>query len=106
MSDNGVQVNGNAHNGNGYNGNGRCTARIKVSVHADDPISEAGMASQLRRQPELQLIEGEDAAAGAAVAAVVTDDVDDDTARVIRALRRAGPKVVVVATHLDDSGLM
>ena len=34
--------------------------RIAVMIHADDPISEAGLASQLRRQPELHLVEGDE----------------------------------------------
>jgi DNA-binding NarL/FixJ family response regulator len=79
--------------------------RIPVFIHAEDPISEAGLASQLRRQPELHLVEGEEPA-GATVAVVVADDVDEETARVVRSMRRRGPKVVVVATRLDDTGLM
>jgi DNA-binding NarL/FixJ family response regulator len=79
--------------------------RIAVFIHAEDPISEAGLASQLRRQPELHLVEGEEPA-GATVAVVVADDVDEDTARVVRSMRQRGPKVVVVATRLDDTGLM
>jgi DNA-binding NarL/FixJ family response regulator len=79
--------------------------RIPVFIHAEDPISEAGLASQLRRQPELHLVEGEEPAA-ATVAVVMADDVDEETARVVRSMRRRGPKVVVVATRLDDTGLM
>ena len=79
--------------------------RIPVFIHAEDPISEAGLASQLRRQPELHLVEGEEPAA-AAVAVVMAEDVDEETARVVRSMRRRGPKVVVVATRLDDTGLM
>jgi DNA-binding NarL/FixJ family response regulator len=79
--------------------------RIPVFIHAEDPISEAGLASQLRRQPELHLVEGEEPA-NAAVAVVMAEDVDEGTARVVRSMRRRGPKVVVVATRLDDTGLM
>src|SRR5436853_7800055 len=79
--------------------------RIAVMIHADDPISEAGLASQLRRQPELHLVEG-DESDGAAVAVVIVEDVDEETARVVRSVRRSGPKVVVVATRLDDAGLI
>jgi len=79
--------------------------RIGVFIHAEDPISEAGLASQLRRQPELHLVDGEEPA-GATVAVVVADEVDEETARVVRSMRRSGPKVVVVATRLDDTGLM
>jgi hypothetical protein len=34
--------------------------RVPVLVHARDPISRAGVASQLRHRPELLLIDGED----------------------------------------------
>ena len=78
--------------------------RIPVFIQADDPISQAGLAAQLRREPELHLVDDEPA--GAAVAVVVADEVDDETARVVRTMRRMGPRVVVVATRLDDNGLM
>jgi DNA-binding NarL/FixJ family response regulator len=78
--------------------------RTAVFIHAEDPISEAGLSAQLRRQPELHLVDG--TPDEAAVAVVVADDVDEDTARVVRSMRRSGPKVVVVATRLDDTGLM
>ena len=79
--------------------------RIAVMIHAEDPISEAGLAAQLRRQPELHLVEdGEPDQA--VVAVIITEDVDDETARVVRCVRRRGPKVVVVATRLDDAGLI
>ena len=79
--------------------------RIAVFIHAEDPISQAGLAAQLRRQPELRLVDG-DEPADATVAVVVADDVDEETARVVRSMRRAGPKAVVVATRLDDAALM
>jgi DNA-binding NarL/FixJ family response regulator len=41
------------------------------------------------------------------VAVVVVDEVDEDAARVVSALQRPdGPRVVVVATRLDDGGLL
>ncbi|HYR61737.1 MAG TPA: LuxR C-terminal-related transcriptional regulator [Actinomycetota bacterium] len=79
---------------------------IPVFVYACDPISQAGMASQLRGRPELRVVEDQDLDA-AAVAVVVADDVNDETARSIKALQRNGcPRVVVVATQLDDGGLL
>jgi DNA-binding NarL/FixJ family response regulator len=43
----------------------------------------------------------------AEVAVVVVDEVDGDASRVVRALQRPdGPRVVVVATRLDDAGLL
>ena len=43
----------------------------------------------------------------AAVAVIVADDVDDDALRTVRAVQRNGcPRVVLVVTRLDDSGLL
>ena len=82
------------------------TQRVAVFVYAADPISQAGLASQLRSRPEVLVVD-ESGVDEAAVAVVMADEVDDDTARVIRAAQRTGcPRVVVVATRLDDCGLL
>lgn len=79
---------------------------IPVFVYAGDPISQAGMASQLRGRTELRVVE-EQEVDQAAVAVVVADTVDDGIARTIKALQRNRcPRVVVVATQLDDAGLL
>lgn len=79
---------------------------IPVFVYAGDPISQAGMASQLRGRPELRVVD-EHEVDTAAVAVVVADEVDDDLVRSMKALQRNGcPRVVVVATQLDDGGLL
>src|SRR5262245_40130646 len=78
--------------------------RFAVFVHAADPISQAGIASQLRGRPELWVVDDVDIAA---VAVIVADDVDDETLLTVRAVQRNGcPRVVLVATHLDDGGLL
>lgn len=80
--------------------------RIAVFVYGQDPISHAGVTSQLRNRPEVHLVN--DAAVDqAAVALVVVDDVDEEAARVVSAIQRNGiPRVVLVVTHLDDAGVM
>ena len=79
---------------------------IPVFVYARDPISQAGLASQLHGHPELRVV-GEEELDIAAVAVVGTDEVDDETVRTIKALQRnASPRVVVVATQFDDGGLL
>jgi len=79
---------------------------IPVFVYAGDPISQAGMASQLRGRPELRVV-GEGEVDTAAVAVVVADEVDDEVVRSVKALQRNGcPRVVMVATQLDDGGLL
>jgi DNA-binding NarL/FixJ family response regulator len=80
--------------------------RTSVFVYAADPILEAGVAAQLATCPSLRVVGRADPDA-AEVAVVVVDEVDEDAARVVRALQRPdGPRVVVVATRLDDVGLL
>jgi DNA-binding NarL/FixJ family response regulator len=82
------------------------TRRIPVFVYADDPISQAGVAAQLRGRPETHVVEN-DAIDDADVAVVVTNSIDEDSLRVVRGIQRGGcPKVVLVASQLDDSALM
>jgi DNA-binding NarL/FixJ family response regulator len=79
--------------------------RIPVIVRADDPISESGVAAQLRGRPETYVIEG--GSTDAAVAIVVCNTIDDETIRAVREIQRDGcSKVVLVASHLDDRALM
>ncbi len=80
--------------------------RVPVLVHARDPISRAGVASQLRHRPELALIDGDDRTP-ARVAVIVTDEVDEDAIRTMRAMQRSTcSRLVVVATKLDDAALL
>jgi DNA-binding NarL/FixJ family response regulator len=79
---------------------------IPVFIYAQDPISQAGIAAQLRHRPEVRVVADGDPDA-AEVAIVVVDAIDDDAVRVIRAIQRNGcPKVTVVAATLDDNGLL
>jgi DNA-binding NarL/FixJ family response regulator len=69
-------------------------------------VSEAGVAAQLRRRPEIELLES-DVDGEAAVAVVVADEVDEEAARTIRAIQRSGStKVVAVLSRLDDGGVL
>jgi DNA-binding NarL/FixJ family response regulator len=79
---------------------------IATYVHGLDPISRAGVISQLRTRPELTIVD-EMEVDEATVAVVVTDLLDDDTTRAMRALRRGDlPRLVLVATVLDESALV
>ncbi|MGH9119901.1 MAG: LuxR C-terminal-related transcriptional regulator [Acidimicrobiales bacterium] len=79
--------------------------RIATFVYANDPVSQAGISAQLRPRPEIQIVEEGDVD-NAEVAVIVADDLDTDTARIIRAVQRNGcPRVVAVVTKLDDGGL-
>lgn len=77
---------------------------ISTYVHGPDPISQAGVVSQLRSRPEVRVV---DTPEGAAVAVVVADHVDDATTRVLRRIRKDGrPRLVLVATEIDDTALV
>jgi DNA-binding NarL/FixJ family response regulator len=80
--------------------------RIPVYISARDPISEAGVASQLRPRPEVRVVSVEELAT-ARVALILVDTIDDDAMRVLRAVQRQGPsRAIVVGSTLDDSGLI
>ena len=81
------------------------SAPITTYLHCTDPISLAGVVSQLRLRPEVRVVE-ELEVDTAWVAVVVAEHLDDDTARVIRGLCRADrPRIVLVATTIDESTL-
>ena len=80
------------------------TTRVPVIVHADDPVSQAGIASGLRGRPEVHVLEEGDVE-GAAVAIVVADEIDSEVVRLLRSIQRNGcPRVVLVVARIDDTG--
>ena len=82
------------------------TQRAKVFIYANDPISQAGVASQLRPRPEVQLVDAEELDQ-AEVAVVVTECVDEEVLRVLRAVRRGSvPRTVLIAAALDDAAVV
>jgi DNA-binding NarL/FixJ family response regulator len=79
---------------------------IDVYIAAADPVSRAGTASQLRAAPGIRVVE-EGRVSTSTVALVVADEVDEDAAREIRALRRQGvERIVLLVARLDDQGLL
>lgn len=80
--------------------------RITVGLRAQDPVLEAGLASQVRTRPELSLHQGEENES-ALVIVVVVDHVDDNALRELRNVKRTtSSRVVLVASHLDDQHLI
>jgi len=80
------------------------TAPIRVRVHASDRLSEAGVTAELKQWPEVSLVTDDDEAD---VAIVVADDVDREAVRMLRAAQRGdGDRAVLVATRIDDRGLL
>ena len=73
----------------------------RVRVRATDPVSEAGVASQLRVQHDLEVLSS-DSPARPDVVVLVADRVDEPTASAIRTTRDAGgPRVVLVVGAMD-----
>jgi DNA-binding NarL/FixJ family response regulator len=80
--------------------------RIPVHVSAVDPLSRVGTISQLRAAGDVVLAD-EDQLGDRGVALVVADDVDVETTRTIRALRRRGvDRIALLVGRLDDAGLL
>lgn len=78
--------------------------RISVGVTAFDPISQAGVAGQLRYRQEVALV---DQMEHAGVVLVVVDRVDEQAIQAIRAASRQGQaRVVVVTTRIDCGDLL
>jgi DNA-binding NarL/FixJ family response regulator len=81
--------------------------RIRVQVLAADPVSEAGVASQLRFRPELDVVPANGTDQQPDVVVVVADEVSEERLRTVRAVRRAGrSRVVLVASELDGRAVL
>lgn len=80
--------------------------QIHVVVCAGDPLSRAGLISQLRRTREF-VIASETDAPDDAVALVVADVMDDEVASQIRGLRGRGlSRIVLLIARVDDRDLL
>ncbi|MBJ7597431.1 MAG: helix-turn-helix transcriptional regulator [Candidatus Nephthysia bennettiae] len=83
-----------------------CTLReqLRVSIVSGDQISRDGIASQFRASEGIDMVSE---VQPGVIALLVTDQVDEESVKEIRTLRRSGvEQVVVVATRVDDSGLL
>lgn len=77
-------------------------ARISVSVWAFDPVSRAGVVSQLRPRPEVVIVDEGDSVQ---VTVIVADSVDEATLRLLRSLHQNCRRTLLVVTQIDDGGL-
>jgi DNA-binding NarL/FixJ family response regulator len=81
-------------------------ALIPVIVCAADPLSRAGIVSQLRRAQGFLVMPEEEAPDGA-VALVVADELDATVTGQLRALRGHGvSRVVLLVSRVDDKALL
>ncbi len=80
--------------------------RVPLAIYAQDPILEAGVRSQLRSRPEVELV-GAAEEDRAAVALVVVDRLDDEAVRLLRRLQHSssGVRVGLMIGHLEHNVL-
>jgi len=79
--------------------------RIDVYISACDPVSREGIVGQLRGHAVTLVDEG--SLHPNVVGLVVVEDVDEQAAQQIRALRHRGvERLVVIATREEDGGLL
>ena len=80
---------------------------IVVVVSAADPLSRAGIVSQLRASQGFSVSSDGSIAGPDTVALVVADEIDDPVTTEIRSLRGRGVgRVVLLASRIDDKGLL
>ncbi|MFH9264476.1 MULTISPECIES: response regulator transcription factor [unclassified Streptomyces] len=81
--------------------------RITVVLRAQDPISQAGVASQLRARPEVTVVDRDDGEPTPQVVVMVVDAVDDEVLRVLRNIQRTSTcRTVLVTTDIDEQKLV
>lgn len=81
--------------------------RITVVLRAQDPISQVGVASQLRARPEVSVVERDDGEPTPQVVVMVVDAVDDEVLRVLRNIQRTSTcRTVLVTTDIDEQKLV
>jgi DNA-binding NarL/FixJ family response regulator len=81
-------------------------ARIPVAVHASDPLSLAGATSQLRQQPEIELVDEAGDRPGT-VAVLLAEVLDERTLSQLRRLARIdGTRAVLVARLIREAELL
>ncbi|MFF2941233.1 response regulator transcription factor [Streptomyces niveus] len=78
-----------------------------VAIQAGDPLSHAGVTSQLRPRPEITLMEWDAAGVPPEVVVVVVDTVDEDTLRTLRHIQRTSTcRTVLITTAIDEQKLV
>lgn len=79
---------------------------VRIRVAAADPVSEAGVASQLRYNHDLEILPP-GSLPSPDVLVLVADSVDEDTVRAVRDTRGDGEtKVVLVVSNVDGAAVL
>ncbi|HEY6056805.1 MAG TPA: response regulator transcription factor [Candidatus Limnocylindrales bacterium] len=78
--------------------------RIPVFISAADPVSRAGIATQLRGG---HVVESADPSAPNTVSLVVADVVDAESVTAVRTLRAHGSgRILLLVSRIDDKGIL
>ncbi|MER8088747.1 response regulator transcription factor [Streptomyces sp. NPDC014724] len=81
--------------------------RTTVALRAQDPISQAGVASQLRARPEVSVTEWVEGDASPQIVVVVVDTVDEEVLTMLRHIQRTSTsRAVLVTTDIDEQKLV
>lgn len=81
--------------------------RITVALRAQDPISQAGVASQLRTRPEVSVTEWGEGDPSPQIVVVVVDAVDEEVLTMLRHIQRTSTsRTVLVTTDIDEQKLV
>ncbi|MEU9620470.1 MULTISPECIES: response regulator transcription factor [unclassified Streptomyces] len=81
--------------------------RTTVALRAQDPISQAGVASQLRTRPEISVTEWGEGDASPQIVIVVVDAVDEEVLTMLRHIQRTSTsRTVLVTTDIDEQKLV
>jgi DNA-binding NarL/FixJ family response regulator len=85
------------------------SSRLPVAIVATDPVSKAGIETQLRRHSDLLVVDVDETAPSPSVIVVVAESVDAEVAAQLRRLTSSSTgnqRAVVVATELDDAAML
>ncbi|MEE1749178.1 response regulator transcription factor [Streptomyces sp. NPDC007076] len=81
--------------------------RTTVALRAQDPISQAGVASQLRTRPEVSVMDWGEGDASPQIVIVVVDAVDEAVLTMLRHIQRTSTsRTVLVTTDIDEQKLV
>ncbi|MFB7913811.1 response regulator transcription factor [Streptomyces sp. NPDC056061] len=81
--------------------------RTIVALRAQDPISQAGVSSQLRARPEVSVTEWAEGDASPQIVVVVVDAVDEQVLTMLRHIQRTSTaRTVLVTTDIDEQKLV
>ncbi|MGW1614057.1 response regulator transcription factor [Streptomyces sp. NPDC002285] len=82
------------------------TTRIPVFVHAEDPLTTAGLEAALKSRPEVTLV-GKDSVTARTVAVTAVEVFSDATLRALRAVSSHGcSRMVLVTDELAEERLL